>query len=52
MKKTKPELWKQIEFLEQKVYLLERFLAEKGLLSDAMEYVEKIVQELEELPFD
>lgn len=31
---------------------LERFLEEKDLFTEAMEYVEKSILEMEELPFD
>lgn len=50
--KTKPELWKQVEALEQKITFMERFLEEKGLLVEATEYVENSFLDLEELPFD
>lgn len=50
--KTKPELWKRIESLEQKLMFIERYLDEKGLLEEATEYVESAIQDMEELPFD
>ena len=50
--KTKPELWKEIDFLKRKVMLLERYLEQNGLLMEATEYVENFMLELEELPFD
>lgn len=50
--KTKPELWKQIEALEQKIMFMEEFLEGKGLLAEATEYVENSLLDLEELPFD
>ena len=51
-RKTKPELWKQIEELEQKLRFMEKFLETKGLLAEAEDYVEKAIQDTEELPFD
>ena len=48
---TKPELWKQIEDLEQKLRLMEDYLDSKGLLSEALEYIEKAIESMEELPF-
>ena len=51
-RKTKPELWKQIEELEQKLRFIEKFLETKGLLVEAEDYVEKAVQDTDELPFD
>ena len=51
-RKTKPELWKQIEELEQKLWFMEKFLETKGLLVEAEDYVEKAIQDTEELPFD
>lgn len=50
--KTKPELWKQIEALEQKIMFMEKFLEENGLLLKATEYVENSLLNLEGLPFD
>ena len=50
-RKTKPELWKQIEDLEQKLQLMEDYLDSKGLLSEALEYIEKAIESMEELPF-
>ena len=40
-RKTKPELWKQIEELEQKLRFIENVLETKGLLLKAEYYVEK-----------
>lgn len=51
-RKTKPELWKQIEELEQKLRFIENFLETKGLLLEAEDYVEKDIQDTDELPFD
>ena len=51
-RKTKPELWKQIEELEQKLWFMEKFLETKGLLVEAEDYVGKAIQDTEELPFD
>ena len=49
---TKPELWKRLHDTEQKLQFMERFLEEKGLLAEAIEYVENAIQDLEELPFN
>ena len=51
-RKTKPELWKQIELLEQTLSYMERFLDEKGLYEEALEYISKCISDMEELPFD
>jgi len=51
-RKTKPELRKEIDVLEQKVRLLEQYLEKKGLLMEATEYVENSILEREEVPFD
>lgn len=51
-RKTKPELWKQIEELEQKLWFMEKFLETKCLFVEAEDYVEKAIQDTEELPFD
>ena len=51
-RKTKPELWKQIECLEQRLRFMEQFLEENNLLIEAQEYVENAVQDTEDLPFD
>ena len=51
-RKTKPELWKQIEELEQKLRFMEKFLETKCLFVEAEDYVEKAIQDTEELPFD
>ena len=51
-RKTKPELWKQIEELEQKLRFIENFLETKGLLLETEDYVEKDIQDTDELPFD
>ena len=40
-RKTKPELWKQIEELEQKLRFIENFLETKSLLLETEDYVEK-----------
>lgn len=40
-RKTKPELWKQIEELEQKLRFIKNFLETKGLLLETEDYVEK-----------
>ena len=51
-RKTKPELWKQIEELERRLRFMENFLETKGLFEEAKAYVEKAVQDMEDLPFD
>lgn len=51
-RKTKPELWKQIEELERRLQFMENFLETKGLFEEAEAYVEKAVQDMEDLPFD
>lgn len=51
-RKTKLELWKQIEELEQKLRLIENFLETKSLLLETEDYVEKAIQDMDELPFD
>lgn len=51
-RKTKPELWKQIEALEKQIGLMEKILEENGLLEEATEYVENSLLNSEELPFD
>ena len=33
-RKTKPELWKEIDFLELKILLLEQYLEKNGLLME------------------
>ena len=50
--KAKPDLWKEIDFLEQKVELLEQYLEKRGLLIEATEYVKNSMLQREELPFD
>lgn len=49
--KTKPELWKEIDLLEQKIILMEQYLERNDLLQEANEYVEKTMLAIEELPF-
>lgn len=51
-RKTKPELWEQIEQLEQNLTYMERFLDEKGLYEEACEYIMKCILDREDLPFD
>lgn len=51
-RKTKPELWKQIKELERRLRFMEIFLETKGLFEEAEAYVEKAVQDMEDLPFD
>lgn len=51
-RKTKPEMQKEIKDLTQKIDILERFLDEKGLLDEALAYVENTISDIEELPFD
>ena len=51
-RKTKPELGKQSEELERRLRFLENFWETKGLLEEAEAYVEKDVQDMEDLPFN
>lgn len=51
-RKTKPELWEEIKHLQKKISTLELFLQEKGILEEAMEYLDEALQDMEELPFD
>ncbi len=51
-RKTKPELGKQIEELERRLRFMENFLETKGLFEEAEAYVEKDVQDMEDLPFN
>ena len=50
--KTKPELWRQIGELDQQLRFLEEYLTRKGLWEEAQAFVEKLFEEMEELPFD
>lgn len=50
--KTKPELRRQIMELERRIWIVERFLEDKGLLEQASQFVEKSLEEMEEIPFD
>ena len=51
-RKTKPELREQIEELERRLRFMENFLDTKGIFEEAEAYVEKSVQDMEDLPFD
>ena len=51
-RKTKPELGKQIEELERRLRFMENFLETKGIFEEAEAYVEKDVQDMEDLPFN
>ena len=51
-RKTKPDLWKEIEEQERRLRFMENFLETKGLFEEAEAYVEKAAQEIEDLPFD
>ncbi|MDO4475121.1 MAG: hypothetical protein Q4B75_10800 [Eubacteriales bacterium] len=50
--KTKPELWRQIEDLQQRLRLLEDYLIQKGLLNEAEAFVEETLEKMEDLPFN
>lgn len=50
--KTKPELRRQIMELERRIWIMERFLEKRGLLEQASQFVEKALEEIDELPFD
>lgn len=51
-KKSKSELWKMIEELQEQISLLQQFLREKNLYSEAEKYVQQRLDEKEELPFN
>ena len=49
---TKPELKARIKELEKRLMFIEKYLTEKGLYDEALEYVENAIAEYEELPFE
>ncbi len=49
---TKPELKARINELEKRLMFIEKYLTEKGLYDEALEYVEEAIVAYEELPFD
>ena len=49
---SKPELKARINELENRLMFIEKYLMEKGLYDEALEYVEYAIAEYEELPFE
>ena len=49
---SKPELKARINELEKKLMFIEKYLMEKGLYDEALEYVEEAIVAYEELPFE
>ena len=49
---SKPELKARINELEKRLMFIEKYLMEKGLYDEALEYVEYAIAEYEELPFE
>ena len=49
---TKPELKTRIKELEKRLMFIEKYLMEKGLYDEALEYVEDAMDACEELPFE
>jgi hypothetical protein len=49
---TKPELKARINELEKRLMFIEKYLMEKGLYDEALEYVEEAIVAYEELPFE
>ena len=49
---TKPELKARIKQLEKRLMFIEKYLMEKGLYDEALEYVEEAIVAYEELPFE
>ena len=49
---TKPELKARINELENRLMFIEKYLMEKGLYDEALEYVEEEIVAYEELPFE
>ena len=49
---TKPELKARINELEKRLMFIEKYLMEKGLYDEALEYVEEAMKAYEELPFE
>jgi hypothetical protein len=49
---TKPELKARIKELEKRLMFIEKYLMEKGLYDEALDYVEEAMKAYEELPFE
>ena len=49
---TKPELMARIKELEKRLMFIEKYLMEKGLYDETLEYVEDAMVAYEELPFE
>lgn len=49
---SKPELEARIKELEKRLIFIEKYLMEKGLYDEALEYVEDAIEAYEELPFE
>ena len=49
---TKPELKARINELEKRLMFIEKYLMEKGLYDEGLEYVEEAIVAYEELPFE
>ena len=49
---TKPELKARIKELEKRLMFIEKYLMEKGLYDEGLEYVEEAIVAYEELPFE
>ena len=49
---SKPELKERINELEKRLMFIEKYLMEKGLYDEALEYVEEAIVAYEELPFE
>jgi hypothetical protein len=49
---TKPELKARINELEKRLMFIEKYLMEKGIYDEALEYVEEAIVAYEELPFE
>ena len=49
---SKSELKARIKELEKCLMLIEKYLTEKGLYDEALEYVEEAIVAYEELPFE
>ena len=49
---SKPELKARINELEKRLMFIEKYLMEKGLYDEALEYVEEAIVAYEELPFE
>ena len=49
---SKPELKARINELKKRLMFIEKYLMEKGLYDEALEYVEEEIVAYEELPFE